>query len=172
MEAVGKLTGGIAHDFNNLLQVISGNLQLLSKDVAGSERAERRLANAVAGVSRGSKLAAQLLAFGRRQPLAPKIVNLGRLLRGLDDLMRRALGDGVEIETVVTGGLWNTLVDPSQVENALLNLAINARDAMNGHGRLTIEAGNASLSDDYAPRIPMLYRGNTSCSPSPTPAAA
>ena len=150
MEAVGKLTGGIAHDFNNLLQVIGGNLQLLSRDVAGSVRGERRLSNAVAGVSRGTKLASQLLAFGRRQPLAPKVVNLGRLVRTLDDLLRRALGDGVEIETVIAGGLWNTLVDPSQVENALLNLAINARDAMHAHGRLTIEAGNASLSDEYA----------------------
>jgi signal transduction histidine kinase len=150
MEAVGKLTGGVAHDFNNLLQVIGGNLQLLAKDVAGCERAAQRVRNALAGVARGSKLAAQLLAFGRRQPLAPKVVNLGRFVRGLDDLLRRALGDGVEIETVISGGLWNTLVDPSQVENALLNLAINARDAMKGHGKLTIEAGNAALTDDYA----------------------
>jgi signal transduction histidine kinase/DNA-binding response OmpR family regulator len=150
MEAVGKLTGGVAHDFNNLLQVIGGNLQLLAKDVAGSEKPAQRVRNALAGVSRGSKLAAQLLAFGRRQPLAPKVVNLGRFVRGLDDLLRRALGDGVEIETVISGGLWNTLVDPSQVENALLNLAINARDAMKGHGKLTIEAGNAALTDEYA----------------------
>ncbi len=150
MEAVGKLTGGVAHDFNNLLQVIGGNLQLLAKEVAGRDRAEERVRNALSGVSRGSKLAAQLLAFGRRQPLAPKVVNLGRFLRGLDDLLRRALGDGIEIETVIAGGLWNTLVDPSQVENAVLNLAINARDAMQGHGRLTIEAGNAALSDDYS----------------------
>ncbi len=152
MEAVGKLTGGVAHDFNNLLQVVGGNLQLLMKDVAGSDRAEQRVRNALAGVSRGSKLASQLLAFGRRQPLAPKVVNLGRFVRGLDDLLRRALGDGVEVETVISGGLWNSLVDPSQVENAILNLAINARDAMNGHGKLTIEAGNAALSDDYAGR--------------------
>ncbi|MDY0883535.1 response regulator [Dongia soli] len=152
MEAVGKLTGGVAHDFNNLLQVIGGNLQLLARDLAGNEKAERRVRNALAGVSRGSKLAAQLLAFGRRQPLAPKVVNLGRFVRGLDDMLRRALGDGIEIETVIAGGLWNTLVDPSQVENALLNLAINARDAMNGHGKLTIEAGNASLDDLYTDR--------------------
>jgi signal transduction histidine kinase/DNA-binding response OmpR family regulator len=148
MEAVGKLTGGVAHDFNNLLQVIGGNLQLLTKHVAGDEKAEQRLRNALAGVSRGSKLASQLLAFGRRQPLVPKVVNLGRLVRGLDDLLRRTLGDGVEIETVISGGLWNTLVDPSQVENAILNLTINARDAMQAHGKLTIEAGNAALADD------------------------
>ncbi|CAM3528316.1 histidine kinase [Bordetella sputigena] len=152
MEAVGKLTGGVAHDFNNLLQVIGGNLQLLAMDTAGNERAEKRVRNALASVSRGAKLASQLLAFGRRQPLAPKVVNLGRFVRGLDDMLRRALGDGIEIETIISGGLWNTLVDPSQVENALLNLAINARDAMQGHGKLTIEAGNALLDDDYALR--------------------
>ncbi|OZI63222.1 two-component system sensor histidine kinase/response regulator [Bordetella genomosp. 11] len=152
MEAVGKLTGGVAHDFNNLLQVIGGNLQLLAMDVAGDERAGKRVRNALTSVARGAKLASQLLAFGRRQPLAPKVVNLGRFIRGLDDMLRRALGDGIEIETVVSGGLWNTLVDPSQVENALLNLAINARDAMQGHGKLTIEAGNALLDDDYALR--------------------
>ena len=152
MEAIGKLTGGVAHDFNNLLQVIGGNLQLLAKDVAGSEKPEQRVRNALAGVARGANLASQLLAFGRRQPLAPKVVNLGRFVRGLDDMLRRALGDGVEIETIVSGGLWNTLVDPFQVENALLNLAINSRDAMSGHGRLTIEAGNAALDDVYAKR--------------------
>ncbi|MEA3084633.1 MAG: hypothetical protein QOC89_2330 [Paraburkholderia sp.] len=152
MEAIGKLTGGVAHDFNNLLQVIGGNLQLLAKDVAGSDKPEQRVRNALAGVARGANLASQLLAFGRRQPLAPKVVNLGRFVRGLDDMLRRALGDGVEIETIVSGGLWNTLVDPFQVENALLNLAINARDAMNGHGKLTIEAGNAALDDAYAKR--------------------
>ncbi|CAD6562635.1 response regulator [Paraburkholderia sabiae] len=152
MEAIGKLTGGVAHDFNNLLQVVGGNLQLLADDVAGNERPAQRVRNALAGVARGAKLASQLLAFGRRQPLAPKVVNLGRFVRGLDDMMRRALGDGIEIETIVSGGLWNTLVDPFQVENALLNLAINARDAMDGHGKLTIEAGNASLDDAYAKR--------------------
>ena len=150
MEAVGKLTGGIAHDFNNLLQVIGGNLQLLTRDVAGNIRAEQRVQNAIAGVARGAKLATQLLAFGRKQPLAPKVVNFGRLVRGMDDLLRRALGEGVEIETIVAGGLWNAMVDETQVENAILNLAINARDAMSGHGKLTIEAGNAHLDDRYA----------------------
>ncbi len=150
MEAVGKLTGGIAHDFNNLLQIIGGNLQLLQKDLSGNAKAERRLDLALTGVSRGAKLAAQLLAFGRRQPLAPKVVNLGRLVRGLDDLLRRALGESIEIETVISGGLWNTLVDPVQLENALLNLAINARDAMSGQGKLTIESGNAYLDEKYA----------------------
>lgn len=150
MESIGKLTGGVAHDFNNLLQVVSGNLQLLSKDIMGNERAERRIHNAMAGVARGSKLAAQLLAFGRRQALEPKVVNVTRFVRGMDDMLRRAIGEGIEIETVVGGGLWNTFIDPNQIENALLNLAINARDAMEGQGKLTIELGNASLDDDYA----------------------
>ena len=152
MEAVGKLTGGVEHDFNNVLQVISGNLQLLTRDVTGNLRGEQRLQTAIAAISRGSKLASQLLAFGRRQPLAPKVIDLGRLIRGIDDMLRRALGEGIDIETVIAGGLWNTFVDAVQVENALLNLAINARDAMEGHGKLTIEAGNAFLDDAYAAR--------------------
>ncbi|WP_053080619.1 hybrid sensor histidine kinase/response regulator [Methylobacterium variabile] len=150
LEAIGQLTGGVAHDFNNLLQVISGNLQLLSKDIAGNPRAEMRVQSAMAGVARGAKLASQLLAFARRQPLEPRVVNIGRLIQGMDDMLRRTLGEEVEIKTVVAGGLWNSLVDPDQIENAILNLAINARDAMNGHGQLTIEAGNASLDDAYA----------------------
>ncbi len=150
MEALGNLTGGVAHDFNNLLQVISGNLQLLSKDVAGNAHAELKVQNALAGVSRGSKLASQLLAFGRRQPLEPKVVNVRKLIQNMDDMLRRALGEEIELETIVAGGLWNTLIDPGQLENAILNLAINARDAMAGQGRLTIETVNALLDDDYA----------------------
>ena len=159
MEAIGKLTGGVAHDFNNVLQVIAGNLHLLSRDVSGNLRAEQRLQTAVAATARGSRLASQLLAFGRRQPLSPKTVNLGRLIRGIDDMLRRSLGESVEIETVITGGLWNTFVDTVQVENALLNLAINARDAMQGHGKLTIEAGNAFLDDVYVARHPDVTPG-------------
>ncbi|MFD1747026.1 PAS domain-containing protein [Rhizobium helianthi] len=150
MEAIGNLAGGIAHDFNNLLQVITGNLQLLHRDFAGQEQVERRMNNALAAASRGARLASQLLSFGRRQPLAPKVINLGRLVREMDHLIRRSLGEAIEIDTIVGGGLWNTLVDPSNVENALLNLAINARDAMDGRGRLTIELGNAYLDDRYA----------------------
>jgi len=150
MEAIGQLTGGIAHDFNNLLHVIGGNLQLLSRDIFGNQRAEQRVQNAMAGVARGAKLASQLLAFGRRQPLLPKVVNVGRLVRDMDELLRRSLGETIEVETIVSGGLWNTLVDPVNVENALLNLALNGRDAMSGQGRLTIEVGNAFLDDSYA----------------------
>ncbi|MET0404169.1 MAG: response regulator, partial [Cystobacter sp.] len=150
MEAVGKLTGGVAHDFNNLLQIIGGNLQLLQREVAGSERGHRQLQAAVGAVDRGAKLAGQLLAFARRQPLEPVAINIGRLVRGMDDLLRRALGEDIEIETVISGGLWNTFADANQLENVILNLAINARDAMTGNGRLTIEASNAMLDDHYA----------------------
>ncbi|WP_206684240.1 hybrid sensor histidine kinase/response regulator [Teichococcus aerophilus] len=150
LETVGKLTGGVAHDFNNLLQVVSGSLQLLSRDIAGNPRAERHAANAMAGVSRGSRLASQLLAFGRRQALEPKVVNVTRFVQGMDDMLRRALGEAIEVETVLGGGLWNTFIDPTQIENALLNLAINARDAMGGTGQLTVELANAHLDDAYA----------------------
>ncbi|MFC7704218.1 PAS domain S-box protein [Plastorhodobacter daqingensis] len=149
MEAIGQLTGGIAHDFNNLLQVISGNLQFLHRMVGSDGAAHRHLENAMEGVRRGSRLASQLLAFGRRQPLAPRVVNPGRLIRGMDELLRHTLGEAIEIETIVAGGLWNTLIDPVNLENAILNLAINARDAMEGQGKLTIEAGNAFLDDRY-----------------------
>lgn len=150
MEAIGKLTGGIAHDFNNLLQIIASNLHLIATDVVGNERAERRVTSALGGVSRGAKLASYLLAFGRRQALDPKVVNIGRLLLSMEDMLRRSLGDAIEVETTVSGGLWNTLVDVVQVENAVLNLSINARDAMNESGKLTIEVGNAFLDDAYA----------------------
>lgn len=159
MEAIGKLTGGVAHDFNNLLQVIGGNLQLLTRDVAGDERAQKRVQNALSGVSRAAKLASQLLSFGRRQPLEPRPLNLGRLIRGCDDMLRRTLGEEIEIETIISGGLWNCLADPNQVENAVLNLAINARDAMGGRGKLTIEAGNAFLDDEYATVHPDVTAG-------------
>jgi len=147
MEALGKLTGGVAHDFNNLLQVISGNLQLLARDFAGNDKAARRITNALGGVARGAKLASQLLAFGRRQPLEPRVLNLARLVMDIDDMLRRALGEAVEIETISGGGLWNTFVDPAQMENVLLNLAINARDAMPGGGKLTIALRNAYLDE-------------------------
>jgi PAS domain S-box-containing protein len=150
MEAIGQLTGGVAHDFNNLLQVVAGNLQLLSKDIAGNETATRRVTNALAGVERGAKLASQLLAFGRKQPLEPRVVNIGRFVADIEDMLRRTLGEAIEIETIRGGGLWNVAVDPVQVENAILNLAINARDAMDGHGKLTIEVGNSFLDDHYA----------------------
>jgi PAS domain S-box-containing protein len=152
MEAIGKLTGGVAHDFNNLLQVIGANLEILSVEITANEKLNKRIDAAIRAVWRGSKLASHLLAFARQQTLAPKVMNVGRLLRNADDMLRRALGRGIEIETVLAGGLWNACVDPAQLETALLNLAINARDAMDGQGKLTIEAGNAFLDDSYAAR--------------------
>ena len=149
MEAIGNLTGGIAHDFNNLLQVISGNLHLIAKDMAGHPKLEERLQNAIKGVTRGAKLASQLLAFGRRQPLAPKVINIGRLINNMDDILHRALGEAVTVETVIEDNLWSTEIDPGNVENAILNLAINARDAMDDSGHVVIEVRNV-LIDAYS----------------------
>ncbi|MGK5025963.1 PAS domain S-box protein [Janthinobacterium sp. RB2R34] len=149
MDAIGKLTGGVAHDFNNLLQVISGNLQMLATVPFAHPRAAQWVENAIGGVNRGARLASSLLAFGRRQALEPRVLKIGKLMTGMEDMLRHALGEPIDIETIVSGGLWNTLVDPTQVETALLNLAINARDAMDGPGRLTIEVGNAYLDEPY-----------------------
>jgi PAS domain S-box-containing protein len=149
MEAVGQLTGGVAHDFNNVLQIIAGNLHLLHGHLEGDEAARRRLDMAFAAVERGAKLSSQLLAFARRQPLQPVVTNLGRLVANMDELLRRALGEAVELLVVTGSGLWNTLVDPGQIENVILNLGINARDAMQGEGRVTIELGNAVLDEYY-----------------------
>ena len=149
MEAIGKLTGGVAHDFNNVLQVIGGNLQLAVQESNGNEALTRRLTSAHEAVERGARLASQLLAFARRQPLEPVALDISRLLRSSDDMLRRLLGETIELETVASGGLWNTLADPNHLQNVIVNLAINARDAMDGAGRLTIEAGNAMLDDEY-----------------------
>ena len=152
MEAIGHLTGGVAHDFNNLLQIISANLDLAVSGAAvqSDTRLRDRLQNAIGAVVRGSRLTGQLLAFARRQPLEPKSVDLGRVIRDMSDLLRRTLGENIEVETVIAGGLWNTLVDPNQVENTILNMAINARDAMPDGGKLTLEVANAFLDDAYA----------------------
>jgi PAS domain S-box-containing protein len=150
MEAIGQLTGGVAHDFNNLLQVIGANLQLLERHLVPDEQAKRRLETAAGAVERGARLASQLLAFARRQPLEPRSTNLGRVLKEVDDLLRRALGEDIKLEMIIAGGLWNTFIDPAQVENAILNLALNARDAMSQGGKLTVEARNAVLDSAYA----------------------
>jgi signal transduction histidine kinase/DNA-binding response OmpR family regulator len=152
MEAIGHLTGGVAHDFNNLLQVISANLDLAGAGDAArtDQRLKERLANAASAVLRGSRLTGQLLAFARRQALEPKSIDLGRVIRDMSDMLRRTLGETIAVETVIAGGLWNTLADPGQVENTVLNLAINARDAMPNGGKLTLEVANAYLDDTYA----------------------
>lgn len=159
MEAVGQLTGGITHDFNNLLQIIRGNLDLLERDVAGNLRAEQRVQMASSGVQRGAKLAQQLLAFSRKQTLAPTTCNLGRVVDGMDDMLRRMLGERIDVDTIICDQLWNSFVDEAQVENAILNLAINARDAIDGHGKLTIEVGNADIDEFYARQHPELEPG-------------
>ncbi len=158
LEAIGKLTGGVAHDFNNILQVIGGNLQLLQ--VALPEgRATRYVASALQAVQRGAKLSSQLLAYARRQPLQPVVINPARAIADMDDMLRRVLGETIEIEMIKAGGLWSMSADPHQLENVLLNLAINARDAMPGGGKLTIEIGNAMLDDHYVALEPDIKPG-------------
>ncbi len=149
MEAVGQLTGGLAHDFNNLMTGISGSLELLQARVAQGrlDEIDRYIAAAQSASKRASALTHRLLAFSRRQTLEPKPIDANRLIAGMEELIRRTIGPAVALEVIAAGGLWNTLVDPNQLENALLNLAINARDAMPDGGRLTIEAGNKWLDD-------------------------
>ncbi|HEX8784912.1 MAG TPA: response regulator, partial [Telluria sp.] len=158
LESIGKLTGGVAHDFNNILQVVGGNLELLQRRVPDQD-ANNLVQVALEAVQRGGKLSAQLLAFARRQPLQPVVVNPARVVAEMDDLLRRALGETIQIETVKGGGLWNTVVDPNQLENVILNLAINARDAMAGGGKLTIEICNAMLDDSYVAAEPDIKTG-------------
>jgi signal transduction histidine kinase/ActR/RegA family two-component response regulator len=152
MEAVGRLTGGVAHDFNNLLTVILGNLSIVRRRLGAmaDERVARAIDGAQEGGRRAAELTARLLAFSRQQPLAPAAVDANRLVAGMSDMLRRTLGEDVQIETVAAGGLWRALADPNQLENAILNLAVNARDAMPGGGKLTIETGNAWLDEAYA----------------------
>ena len=152
MEAVGQLTGGIAHDFNNLLAAILGSLEMLQQRVESGriDGLQRYTMAAMTAAQRAASLTQRLLAFARRQPLDPKRVEGNRLIADMEELLRRTLGPGIDLEIVLAGGLWPTLCDPNQLESAILNLAINARDAMPGGGRLTIETGNAFLDEAYA----------------------
>jgi PAS domain S-box-containing protein len=150
IEAVGQLTGGIAHDFNNLLQVIMGNLETLRRDGQPTSRALRALESAVSGAKRAAALTQRLLAFSRRQPLSPKPIDVNTLLSGMSDLLHRTLGEIIEVETVHGEGLWRVEADPIELEAAILNLAVNARDAMTEGGRLTIETANANIDRWYA----------------------
>jgi PAS domain S-box-containing protein len=148
LEAVGKLTGGVAHDFNNLLHIISANVQLMQRS---PHNQEQRLTSIRDAVERGSKLSAQLLAFARRQPLHPSVVNAAQLVERMDSLLHRAAGEGVALHRRCAPDLWNTLVDPNQLENVILNLVINARDAMAGQGSVTIALSNATLDSATLP---------------------
>jgi two-component system NtrC family sensor kinase len=148
MEAIGQLTGGIAHDFNNLLTVIIGNLDIALRKCADATL-ERPLRNALMGGQRAAQLTQRLLAFSRRQPLSPRPVDANRLIAGMSDLLRRSLGEKIDIEIVGGAGLWRTEIDAAELEAAILNLAINARDAMPDGGKLTIETTNAHLDEDF-----------------------
>ncbi len=154
MEAVGRLTGGIAHDFNNLLTAILGNIDLTLRRLKGEtdadDRIVRSLTSARSASERAAALVGRLLAFSRQHPLEVKAVDINRLVQGMSELLRQTLGETVKVETVLAGGVWMTAVDPNQLENAILNLAVNSRDAMPGGGRLTIETANASLDEVYA----------------------
>ncbi|HEV7255871.1 MAG TPA: ATP-binding protein [Mesorhizobium sp.] len=151
MEAVGQLTGGIAHDFNNMLAVVIGSLDLLGRRIGtGDARAKRHVDAATDGARRAALLTQRLLAFSRQQPLRPEPIEANKLVAGMSDLLRHSLGADVQLETVLAGGLWRTHADPNQLENVILNLAVNARDAMPEGGRLTIETQNAHLDARYA----------------------
>ena len=151
MEAVGRLTGGIAHDFNNLLTAILGNIDLALRRLTGGEdeRIARSLTSARRASERAAALVGRLLAFSRQHPLEVKAVDLNRLVQGMSELLRQTIGETVTIETVLAGGIWKAAVDPNQLENAILNLAVNARDAMPAGGRLTIETANTYLDETY-----------------------
>ena len=154
MEAVGQLTGGIAHDFNNLLQGITGSLDVAQHCIVQGRIGEldRLLSSAMTSAARAASLTHRLLAFSRRQPLDPKPILANPLIASMEDLVRRTMGETIQLELVLSGGLWPTLGDPNQLESAVLNLVINARDAMPDGGRLTIETGNAHLDSAYAAR--------------------
>lgn len=159
MEAVGQLTGGIAHDFNNLLTIILGNAEILSEDLADNP-ALRRLAEITVGAAeRGAELTSRLLSFSRKQVLAPKVVDPGKLLQDMDGLLRRTLPETIDLEIIRFGGVWKAALDVGQFEATLLNLVLNARDAMPAGGCLTLEASNASLDDEYAAEEPGLTAG-------------
>ncbi len=153
MEAIGQLTGGVAHDFNNLLTVISGNVELAMTRVVADPLTTGMLRLAMEAAAKGAALTHRLLAFARRQTLSPYAIDLASLVADLGELLRRTLGSGVEIATTVSSDLWPALVDRSQLENAVLNLAINARDAMPGGGRLTIEAANRAVAEGEFPDV-------------------
>ena len=159
LEALGQMTGGIAHDFNNLLTVIIGATHLLQRAVAKDAQALQRIDMVTAAAERGARLIQQLLAFARRQPLEPEIVNLGHLMTEVLPMVRRAVGEKVSVEYVTSGGLWNTTIDATQFQTAVLNLAINGRDAMPDGGKLTIEVANAALDDAYAASHPEVEPG-------------
>ena len=150
MEAIGQLTGGVAHDFNNLLTIVVGNIEIMLRHLPDdAARLRRAAANALQGAQRAATLTQRLLAFARQQPLDPKPLDPNKLVSEMSELLRRTLGEQVSLETVLAGGLWRTKADPNQLENAIINLAVNARDAMPGGGHLTVETANTHLDHSY-----------------------
>ena len=160
LQAVGQLTGGIAHDFNNLLAIIIGNLQLLQEHVGGDIKIGEFLTDALWSAQRGAELTYQLLAFARRQPLHPEALNLNEVVEGMSDLLRRTLGAGIDIHVHLAPDLWEARADRGEIERALLNLAVNARDAMADGGVLTLETSNAVLDEEYAEQYPEVTAGD------------
>ena len=152
MEAVGQLTGGIAHDFNNMLAIITGSLDLARRRLVSgsSDGILKWIENASEGATRAATLTSRLLSFSRRQPLDPKVVDVNDLVAATSHLLRQTISETVQIETVAGGGLWRVFADPNQIENSLVNLAVNARDAMPDGGKITIETRNADLDERYA----------------------
>jgi PAS domain S-box-containing protein len=165
MEAVGQLTGGIAHDFNNLLQGLTGSLDLVGRRLTQGRTGDvqRFIAAAMTSANRAAALTHRLLAFSRRQPLNPTTVKANGLVASMEDLLRRSLGERIELELVLAGGLWPTLCDANQLENAILNLCINARDAMPDGGKLTIETANVDLDGGYAASVADVRPGQYVC---------
>lgn len=159
MEAIGQLTGGLAHDFNNLLTVIIGNLELLDNRFAGDERGSRRLAEAIDAARKGSGLTRQMLAFARKQVLEPREVRINDMVDGISPLIARTIGETIQLKTLTMPGEPKAVIDPSQLESSILNLAINARDAMPDGGLLTIETEPAFLDEAYAARHPEVVTG-------------
>ncbi len=153
MEAIGQLTGGIAHDFNNMLAIVIGSLDIARRRLRrGEAGAERYLENAHEGATRAATLTQRLLAFSRQSPLSPRVLDLNGLVARMSELLQTTLGERIELETALAGGLWLTHVDPNQLESAILNLAVNARDAMPDGGKLTVETANMFLDDRYVAR--------------------
>ncbi len=153
METIGQLAGGVAHDFNNLLTIIVGNLETLQRRLSAGvepETLRRSAENAFRGAKRAAALTQSLLAFSRRQPLDPKPLDINKIVSGMSDLLQRTLGEQIAVQTVLAGGIWRSFADPNQLESAILNLAVNARDAMPGGGRLTIETANVHLDEAYS----------------------